>query len=97
MPLAPETAGILFPEVPSAAWTTGFRPGRSKNIILPVGETRLAFLSDSILLPAWFPWTRALSPGDLLIALGIFWLLAIEAPLDVEDDQVKGTYKLKTS
>jgi len=78
MPLSPEVAGILFPEAPASLWTTGFRPGRSKNIILPPGDTRLAFLSDAILLPAWFPWTRALSAGDLLIALGIFWLLAVE-------------------
>jgi hypothetical protein len=82
MPLTPQTAGILFPELPAATWVTGLRPGRSKNIILPLSDTRLAFLSDAILLPAWFPWTRALSAGDLLIALGIFWLLAVEASLD---------------
>lgn len=87
MPLAPETAGLIFPEVPPAHWVTGMRPGRSKNIILPSGETRLAFLSDVVLLPAWFPWTRALSPGDLLIALGIFWLLAVEAPLGPDSEQ----------
>jgi len=87
MPLTPQTAGALFPELPASTWVTGLRPGRSKNIILPLSETRLAFLSDTILLPAWFPWTRALSAGDLLIALGIFWLLAVEAPLDPVPDQ----------
>ena len=80
MPIAPETAQSLFPEVPVSAWQIGSRPGRSKNIILPAGDTRLAWLSDSILLPEWFPWTRALSPGDLLIVLGVFWLLAVEDP-----------------
>jgi hypothetical protein len=80
MPIAPETAQSLFPDVPVSAWHIGSRPGRSKNIILPAGDTRLAWLSDSILLPGWFPWTRALSPGDLLIALGVFWLLALEPP-----------------
>lgn len=80
MPLAPETAEALFPQLPASTWQTGFRPGRSKNIILPAGETRLAWLADALVLPAWFPWTRALSPGDLLIALGVFWLLAIEKP-----------------
>jgi len=80
MPIAPETAQSLFPDVPVSAWQIGSRPGRSKNIILPAGDTRLAWLSDSILLPEWFPWTRALSPGDLLIALGVFWLLALEPP-----------------
>ncbi len=80
MPIAPETAQALFPEVPFSVWQIGTRPGRSKNILLPVGDTRLAWLSDSILLPEWFPWNRALSPGDLLIVLGVFWLLAVENP-----------------
>jgi len=80
MPIAPETVQALFPEVPVSAWQIGSRPGRSKNIILPAGDTRLAWLSDSILLPEWFPWSRALSPGDLLIVLGVFWLLAVENP-----------------
>jgi len=75
-----ETVLALYPEIPLSAWQIGFRPGRSKNILLPVEDTRLAWLSDSILLPEWFPWTRALSPGDLLIVLGVFWLLAVEAP-----------------
>lgn len=89
MPLTPQTAGMLFPELPTSTWVTGLRPGRSKNIILPLADTRLAFLSDAILLPAWFPWTRALSPGDLLIALGVFWLLAVEAPLDSIPEQIE--------
>jgi hypothetical protein len=80
MPIAPETVLVLYPEFPISAWQIGARAGRSKNILLPVGDTRLAWLSDSILLPEWFPWTRALSPGDLFIVLGVFWLLAIESP-----------------
>ncbi len=80
MPLAPETARALYPEVPQSVWQIGSRPGMSKNILLLDEDTRLAWLSDSILLPEWFPWTRALSPGDLLIALGVFWLLAVESP-----------------
>jgi hypothetical protein len=78
MPISPETARALYPDVPPSVWQIGTRPGMSKNILLPAGHTRLAWLSDSILLPEWFPWTRALSPGDLVIVLGVFWLLAIE-------------------
>jgi hypothetical protein len=78
MPIAPETAIALFPDVPHSTWQVGTRPGRSKNILLPHEGTRLADLSDAILLPEWFPWVRALSPGDLLIVLGVFWLLAFE-------------------
>ena len=80
MPVSPETAQALFPDLPPATWIIGSRPGRSKNILLRPEDTRFAWLSDSILLPEWFPWTRALSPGDVLIALGVFWLLAIENP-----------------
>ena len=79
MPIAPETAHNLYPQVPVSTWQVGTRPGRSKNILLEVENTRLARLSDSILLPEWFPWTRALSPGDLFIVLGVFWLLAVES------------------
>jgi len=93
MPLSPQTAGELFPKLPDSTWVTGLRPGRSKNIILPPADTRLAFLSDAILLPAWFPWTRALSVGDLLISLGIFWLLAVEAPLDPVPDPSGNKYR----
>ena len=52
----------------------------SKNILLLAADTRLAWLSDSILLPDWFPRSAALSPGDLFIALGAFWLFAVEKP-----------------
>ena len=78
MPISPETVLALYPDFPLSAWQIGTRPGMSKNILLPVEDTRLAWLSDSILLPEWFPWTRALSPGDLFIVLGVFWLLAVE-------------------
>ena len=81
MPLTPETAQALFPDLPPGFWQIGSRPGRSKNILLLTEDTRLAWLSDTILLPEWFPWTRALSPGDVLIALGVFWLLAVENPV----------------
>jgi hypothetical protein len=79
MPIAPETAAALFPDFPLSAWQIGSRPGRSKNILLRTEDTQLAWLSDAILLPEWFPWTRALSLGDLLIVLGLIWLLARES------------------
>ena len=80
MPISPETVLAIYPDIPLSVWQVGSRLGRSKNILLPVEDTRLAWLSDSILLPEWFPWTGALSPGDLLIVLGVFWLLAVENP-----------------
>ena len=80
MPIAPETVQALYPQTPLSTWQTWFLPGRSKNILLPIEDTRLPWLSDFILVPEWFPTTWALSPGDLFIVLGVFWLLAVEDP-----------------
>jgi hypothetical protein len=94
MPIAPETVTALFPDTPLSSWQIGSRPLWSKNILLHPEDTRLAWLSDSILLPEWFPWTRALSPGDLLIVLGVFWLLAVgrsehAIPLKIRSERKK--------
>jgi hypothetical protein len=79
MPVAPETAAALYPDLPLTTWEIGTRPGWSKNILLRPEDTHLAWLSDAIILPGWFPWTKALSPGDLFIVLGSMWLLAQES------------------
>lgn len=79
MPISPETATTLFPNVPISSWQIGSRPGMSKNIILRPEDTYLVWLSDAIVLPAWFPWTWALSLGDVFIVLGVIWLLAVES------------------
>ena len=52
---------------------------RSKDIILPVEQTRLAFLSDVLVLPGR---PGSFSPGDVLIASGAFLVLqaAVAAP-----------------
>ena len=72
MPVSPETLAQL-PNVPPDSWEIGDRIGW--NIILQVSDTRLWWLSDHILMPAWFPVRKALSLGDVLIAAGAFWLL----------------------
>ncbi len=45
----------------------------AKNVMLPQGETRLWWLSDIFVIN--FPLPAAFSIGDVLIALGLFWLL----------------------
>ena len=72
MPISPATLAQL-PNVPPDSWKIGDRIGWS--IILRVSDTRLWWLSDHILIPAWFPVRKALSLGDVLIAAGAFWLL----------------------
>ena len=87
MPMDPDTARSLFPNAPDEIWVIGERIGRSKNVLLPTEGTRLAILSDRILLPKWFPWARAISIGDLLITAGVFWLLgfnSVPAPASAE-------------
>jgi hypothetical protein len=73
MPVSPETVAQLLPAAPSDIRQVGARLGR--NVVLSVSDTRLWWLSDLILLPAWFPIRKALSIGDILIAGGAFWLL----------------------
>lgn len=75
MPISPETVAWLLPDAASGTWQIGARLGTGKDIVLPVAATRLWWLSDRFLLPAWFPWRLAYSFGDVLIAAGAFWLL----------------------
>lgn len=70
MPIAPQTVEqiALMPQ----QWQMGKRFGLSKDRVMPAGEIRLAFLSDHLVLP-W--WRVAFSPGDVLLAAGVFYLL----------------------
>lgn len=73
MPVSPEVVAQLLPDTLPDAWSIGKRVGW--NIVLPQATTRLWWLSDHLLLPAWSPIRKTLSPGDCLIAGGAFWLL----------------------
>ena len=73
MPVSPEVVSELLPDIPTDAWQVGERVGW--NTVLPITDTWLWWLSDHLLLPAWFPYRKALSIGDILIAAGAFWYL----------------------
>jgi len=75
MPISPGTVSRLVPETTSPTWKIGHRLGFSKDIVLPIKETRLWRLSDIFLLPNGSPVQVAYSAGDILIALGTIWLL----------------------
>lgn len=75
MPISPETVQKLIPNAPSGSWHIGEQLGTGKDIVLPSLSTRLWYLSDRFLLPAWLHYQVAFSLGDLFIAIGAFWLL----------------------
>jgi hypothetical protein len=75
MPISPATAAHLIPPAVVEAMHVGSRFGFGKDVLLLPEDTRLAWLSDRFLLPAWFFYQVAFSMGDIFIASGIFWLL----------------------
>jgi hypothetical protein len=91
MPIAPQTVAILG----DGAWPVGTHHGTSKDVVWPISETRLWFLSDIFVIPRPFPWPTAFSIGDVLIVLGvanfIFQAPSLEAESGHEDyDARKG-------
>lgn len=75
MPITPETAARLVPEEIMRSLEIGSRFGWKDILLLP-DATHLLFLSDHLLLPEWFSYQVAFSPGDVLVASGAFWLMA---------------------
>ncbi len=61
----PETAELL-------ARSDG---GNIRNIIAMGPDTRLNFLGDWLYLPPWVPFGVSFSPGDLILMIGVFWLI----------------------
>lgn len=52
------------------------KEGTYGNVILMSEGTRLNFLGDLLYLPRWVPFATAFSVGDLIVALGLIWLIA---------------------
>ncbi len=75
MPISPETILRLKPDLPESAIHLQTRLGISKDMIMPVSQTNLVWLSDLLTLPEWFPYKFAFSIGDVLLSIGAFLLL----------------------
>ncbi len=75
MPIGPRTASLLINADVMEFLSLGSRFGQ-KDVLLPPWDTKLELLADRFLLPAWFPYRAAFSLGDVLIGIGVFWLLA---------------------
>lgn len=91
MPISPEMVMRLVPGWESW-WQVGQRLGHGKDLVLPLAQTRLWFLSDCLFLslPIGTGYRVAFSPGDVGIAIGLLRLLwaphpdRISAALPVE-------------
>ncbi|RPI34830.1 MAG: hypothetical protein EHM70_01605 [Chloroflexota bacterium] len=75
MPVDPGTAAHLQPDFTGGEWQAGTRFGWTKSLVISADEMRLAMLSDQIMLPGWFPFHAAVSPGDICIVIGAIILL----------------------
>jgi hypothetical protein len=75
MPISPQTASRLVSEDSLLDIQPGSRIG-TKDILLHPQDTRFEWLADRFLTPAWSPYQVAFSLGDILVAIGVFRLLA---------------------
>ena len=75
MPISPGTIGELYPHAAAGSWQVGNQLYNSKNVVRDPADTRLELLADRFILPGDFRYRVAFSLGDVLIAIGVFWLL----------------------
>jgi hypothetical protein len=64
----------------AAGWSTTAdhlaSQGRYGNVVLMGETTRLNWLGDYLYLPSWVPFSTAFSVGDVLVMVGLVWLIA---------------------
>jgi hypothetical protein len=81
MPISPETVERMIPEATLQPDLIGVRLGSSKDVLLPVFNTNLWWLSDLFVIP-WISYKVAFSLGDVLISIGVFWLFWSHGNID---------------
>lgn len=68
-----------IPDTAQNAWQLGQRLGITKDMVLPLEQTRLWWLSDYFVTPGLLTTRYAFSVGDIILSLGIvafIWSLA---------------------
>ena len=75
IPISPATITKMLLEGAANIYQVGERLGTGKDIVLNDIDTRLAFLSDRIVVRNFLNASVAFSAGDILIAIGVLWLL----------------------
>lgn len=78
MPISPEAVQRVGHEYELQSTEPGARLKYTKDILLPREQTRLWFLSDVFVIPPPFPIPTVFSPGDAVLALGV-WVLVLVA------------------
>ena len=86
MPVSPETVRRILPSLPADFLLENRRLGLSKDWIIPASEIHLPWLADRFTPPDWFSYQFAFSFGDILIAIGAFYLLwSLSNPKKLEE------------
>jgi hypothetical protein len=75
MPIAPEALEQVGHSRRVLAAQEGARVMATKDVVLPHERTVAWWLADIFVIPPPFPVPSVFSAGDVLIALGVFWLL----------------------
>ncbi|MBL7199266.1 MAG: DUF5317 domain-containing protein [Anaerolineae bacterium] len=88
MPIPPEAAAHTAGREVALQVPVGSALAGSKDILLPPQQARFWFLGDVVVIPAPFPWPTAMSIGDIVLAVGIFWFIVrTSQPEEHTDDK----------
>jgi hypothetical protein len=95
MPVQPHHVAYLTgtSELSDPSNIIGTRFGNSKDIVLTQEETKLAFLGDRFTLPESIPYRVVFSLGDIVIGIGLFYILIKMAPGKLIDLGAQYEYK----
>jgi len=75
MPVSPEARVAIGHQAAVDSLAYGTAIMGSKGVVLPGGQANLWFLTDIFILPPPFPIPAVFSLGDLLVALGVGYLI----------------------
>jgi hypothetical protein len=95
MPISPGTVLRLAPGASANSLKIGERLWQGKDIVLPLREMRFWWLSDYFVLSRGYRYRVAFSLGDVVIAMGAFWLFWAmgKAPGKVGESQTTESFR----